>query len=83
MPTAHLISGLPCSGKTTHAVGLRADANCVLLEERNTKLPKYNFHIDPETLQGFLALFEVPSDNEGAEIVVVRNLTQRDSTVLG
>lgn len=31
MPTAHLISGLPCSGKTTYAVGLRADTNCVLL----------------------------------------------------
>ena len=30
MATAHLISGLPCSGKTTYAVGLRADANCVL-----------------------------------------------------
>ena len=30
MPTVHLISGLPCSGKTTYAVGLKADANCVL-----------------------------------------------------
>jgi predicted kinase len=30
MPTLHLISGLPCSGKTTYATGLRADANAVL-----------------------------------------------------
>ena len=166
MATAHLISGLPCSGKTTYATGLRADANCVLfsldrwlitsfgrysmrqvgheehtrrvlacreliwdsaseflrrsvdvilddgfflrenrvryvelsnaagarakihfmdtavsvirarLEERNAKLPRYNFHIDSETLVGFLGLFEVPSDHEGAEIVVVQNFAQ-------
>ena len=30
MATLHLISGLPCSGKTTYAMGLRADANAVL-----------------------------------------------------
>src|SRR5258708_33036622 len=30
MPTAHLISGLPCSGKTTYATRLRADVNGVL-----------------------------------------------------
>jgi predicted kinase len=29
MPTAHLISGLPCSGKTTYANGLRADLDGV------------------------------------------------------
>ncbi len=170
MPIAHLISGLPCSGKSTYAIGLQADANCVLfsldrwlitsfgrysiasvgheehtrrvlacrdliwnvaseflrrsvdvilddgfflrdhrvryvrlssavgarpkihfldtpvsvlrtrLEARNAKLPRYNFYIDPETLQGFLGLFEVPSENEGAEIVVVRNVAQHGST---
>lgn len=167
MATVHLISGLPCSGKTTYAVALRADANCVLfsldrwlitlfgrysiasigheehtrrvlacreliwdaasellrrsvdvilddgfflrdnrvryanlsnaagarakihfmdtpvsvlrgrLEERNAKLPPYNFHIDPATLQGFLGLFEVPSADEGAEIVVVSDRSHR------
>jgi len=30
MSTAHLISGLPCSGKTSYAVALKADANSVL-----------------------------------------------------
>ena len=41
------------------------------LEARNAKLPPYNFYIDPETLQGFLGLFEAPSADEGAEVVVV------------
>lgn len=30
MPTAHLISGLPCSGKTTYAVALQADLDYAL-----------------------------------------------------
>jgi len=30
MPTLHLICGLPCSGKTTYATGVRADSNCAL-----------------------------------------------------
>jgi predicted kinase len=29
MPIAHLVSGLPCSGKTTYANGLRADLDSV------------------------------------------------------
>jgi predicted kinase len=163
MPTTHLISGLPCSGKTTYSAGLKADRNCVLfsldrwlitlfgkysissvghkehtrrvlacreliweaaseflrrsvdvilddgfflrdnrvryvelskrlgaqarihymdtplevlrarLAERNARLPRYNFRIDPETLQGFLGLYEVPGEDEGAEIVTVHS----------
>src|SRR5262245_57096353 len=161
MPTVHLISGLPCSGKTTYATALRADLACPLfsldrwlitlfgqyaitsvgheehtrrvlacreliwdcaaellrrsvdvilddgfflranrrryaglataagartrihfidtpidvirarLERRNSKLPPFNFCIEPETLRGFEALFEVPSEADGAEIIVV------------
>jgi predicted kinase len=161
MSTLHLISGLPCSGKTTYATGLRADANAVLfsldrwlitafgryeiapvgqeehtrrvlacreliwnsasellrrsvdvilddgfflrhhrvrhiaraaaigatskihyidtpletirarLEARNALLPPFNFHIDPATLAGFSALFEIPSSTEGADVAVI------------
>ncbi len=161
MPTAHLISGLPCSGKTTYATRLGAATSAVLfsldrwlitcfgrysisavgetehvrrvlacreliwevaseflrrgtdvilddgfflrehriqavdmargvgaratihfmntplpvlaarLEERNARLPKYNFSIATDTLEGFLGLFEAPSQDEGAEVVVV------------
>jgi predicted kinase len=166
MATVHLICGLPCSGKTTYALGLRADANRVLfsldrwlitmfgrysiattgheehirrvlacreliwevaaefvrrsvdvilddgfflrdnrvryvelsqaigasakvhfidtpvsvirtrLEQRNASLPRYNFRIDPETLYGFLGLFETPTDDEGGDLVVVPNFTR-------
>lgn len=42
------------------------------LEARNARLPFYNFHIDPRTLTAFAALFQVPSPEEGAEVIVVR-----------
>jgi predicted kinase len=49
------------------------------LEERNAKLPRYNFHIEPDTLHGFLGLFEAPSELEGAELVIVRDCSQHGS----
>ena len=160
--TLHLITGLPCSGKTTYGTALRADANSVLftldrwlitsfgkyaiaavgheehtrrvlacreliwdsasellrrsvdvilddgfflrehrmryvklaaavgaktkvhyidtpmdlvrarLEQRNAQLPRFNFRIEPETLQGFTTLYQIPSESEGAELVVVQ-----------
>ena len=38
---------------------------------RNANLPRYNFHIDPATLEGFLAMVQRPSPDEGAAIVSV------------
>jgi predicted kinase len=165
--TLHIISGLPCSGKTTYALRLRAERNAVLfcldrwlitvfgryvlaevgqdehtrrvlacreliwesasellarhvdvilddgffyrehrmrhvalaaevgaattihfidtpldlvvrrLKRRNADLPRFNFHIDPATLQGFLAMIERPSADEGAEVVVVSDALER------
>jgi predicted kinase len=43
------------------------------LEARNARLPRYNFWIGPDTLQAFAGLFESPTGDEGAEVVVVRD----------
>ena len=43
------------------------------LEMRNARLPRYNFWIGPDTLEAFAKLYEVPTDDEGAEVVVVRD----------
>src|SRR5262245_12532860 len=164
MATAHLLSGLPCSGKTTYATGLRTDLGGVAfsldrwlitsfgkysiadvgheehvrrvlasreliwdaaseflkrgvdvilddgfflrenrmrviaearqlgavakihfidtplavirsrLEARNASLPRFNFWIGPDTLQGFEQLFETPTADEGADLVIVRDV---------
>jgi predicted kinase len=166
MAIAHLISGLPCSGKTTYTNGLRADLNAVAfsldrwlitsfgkysiaevgheehvrrvlanreliwgtaseflrrgvdvilddgfflrenrmrvvnearrvgaaakihfidtpldvirprLDARNAQLPRYNFWIGQDTLEAFAALFQVPTDDEGAKVVVVRDFAR-------
>lgn len=41
------------------------------LQKRNNRLPKYHFWIDPEILEMFVDMYEVPHEDEGAEIVVV------------
>jgi predicted kinase len=43
------------------------------LEARNASLPRYNFWIGPDTLQAFAELFETPTADEGAELVIVRD----------
>ena len=163
MATLHLMSGLPCSGKTTYARALKADLNCVLftldrwlitafgkyriadvghpehvrrvlacreliwdsasefltrgvdvifddgfffrenrmqaigqarsvgaaakihflnvplpalqarLASRNASLPQFNFLIDPQTLEAFIDMFEVPMEDEDADVVVIQS----------
>lgn len=41
------------------------------LAHRNAHLPTFNFYIDPESLEAFIGLFETPSADEGADIVIV------------
>lgn len=43
----------------------------VRLQERNANLPKYNFPISPDRFDYFVDMYEVPSADEGAELVVV------------
>lgn len=57
---------------TIHFVDTPLDQVRVRLERRNADLPRYNFHIDPATLEGFLGMVERPTPDEGAKIVVVR-----------
>jgi len=47
------------------------------LERRNRHLPPHNFHVDPEALIGSLGLYEVPSIEEGAELVRVNTEDDR------
>lgn len=41
------------------------------LEERNANLPKYNFPISPDRFEHFVAMYEVPTADEGAELIIV------------
>jgi predicted kinase len=45
---------------------------------RNASLPPYNFSISPEMLRGFVGLFEIPGGDEGADVVVVRDVGDSD-----
>jgi hypothetical protein len=42
------------------------------LASRNARLPQFNFLIDPQTLDAFIDMFEVPSADEGGEVVVIQ-----------
>lgn len=54
-----------------HFVDTPLDQVRVRLERRNADLPRYNFHIDAGTLEGFLDMIQRPSPDEGARIVIV------------
>ena len=60
-----------------HYIDTPVDIIRVRLEARNALLPAFNFYIDPATLVAFSALFEVPSTEEGADVVIVRDAADR------
>ena len=41
--------------------------------DRNANLPPFNFHIDPDSLVGFVGLLECPARDEADEVVIVRD----------
>ena len=63
-----------------HFVDTPMDILQTRLALRNANLPPYNFSIGPEMLNGFVGLFEVPGPDEGAELVVVRDVEETDAT---
>jgi predicted kinase len=56
---------------TIHYVHASLDVIRRRLERRNHFLPPHNFYIDPDVLVGFLGLYEVPSAEKGAALVLV------------
>jgi predicted kinase len=60
------------AGARIHFLDVPLDVLRARLDRRNARLPRYNFAIDPATLEAFVGLYEAPSSGEGAELVVVR-----------
>jgi predicted kinase len=56
-----------------HFVSIPLDLVRQRLERRNANLPRFNFYIDPSTLEGFLDMIQRPSPDEGATVVFVED----------
>lgn len=54
-----------------HFVDLPLDQVRERLARRNANLPRFNFYIDPATLDGFLEMVQRPSPDEGARVVFI------------
>jgi predicted kinase len=54
-----------------HAVSVPMSTLRARIEARNAQLPKYNFWIDPELLESFVAQYETPQADEADRIVAV------------
>ena len=61
-----------------HFVDTPMDLLQARLALRNANLPPFNFAISPEMLRGFVGLFEPPAPDEGADLVVVRDVGGSD-----
>ena len=59
------------AGTTIHYIDTPLEQVRTRLARRNADLPRYNFHIDPTTLEGFLGMVERPSPDEGATVVFI------------
>ncbi len=56
-----------------HFLDLPLSELAARLEARNRSLPTFNFFIREDTLEQFLELYETPTDQEGAELLRVRD----------
>lgn len=59
------------AGAAIHYLNTPYDVIRARLAERNANLPKYNFPISEERLEFFISMYQVPSADEGAELIVV------------
>ena len=54
-----------------HYIDTPIDIIRLRLESRNNVLPAYNFRIIPDRIKDFASTFEIPSPDEGMEIILV------------
>ena len=74
----HVALAAECgAGTTIHFIDTSLEMVRARLERRNADLPRYNFRIDPGTLDGFLSMYQRPSPDEGARVVVVNEKQTR------
>src|SRR4029453_9161614 len=73
MRTIGLARGVGATAKI-HFIDTPMEVLQARLALRNAHLPPFNFSISPEMLRGFVGLFEVPGADEGADVVVVRDV---------
>jgi predicted kinase len=72
----HVALGRALSAHTkVHFLDTPLETIVARLRERNANLPPFNFHIDPDSLVGFVGLIEAPASDEADEVVIVRDGT--------
>ena len=62
------------AGATIHFIDTPLSVIRARLDQRNARLPQYNFWIGPDSLETFAERFEIPSNDEGADLIVVRDI---------
>ncbi len=59
---------------TTHFIDTPPEVARERAMTRNQQPGKYSFEIAPDALEGYIAFFEPPSRDEGAEVVTIREI---------